>query len=311
MHDFTVGRASSHSPGAPPAPGRIAFHKGEPIEFSVDQITRLFWVKINRAAPGGCWEWTGKTLPNSYGQITIAKKHIYSHRVSFEIHRGQIPDGLHIDHLCRNRTCCNPEHLEAVTCRENIMRSPIAPAAVNARKTQCDAGHEFTAENTGRGGGGRYCRTCARKRSAPATPLLIEPGDVPRPQISVLYGAPARAGAAFTTGNGWTYLITESDMRRFWPKVDEQGSGGCWQWIAGVESDGYGTFHLTSRPVKRQASAYRFAYLALVGDVPDGYVLEHLCLNRLCVNPAHIVPVTRRTNEALRLSRLSRPAVNA
>nr|WP_240964350.1 HNH endonuclease signature motif containing protein [Streptomyces sp. C1-2] len=158
MQDLTVA--------APPPPipltGRTVHVKGEPIEFSPDQIVRLFWVKANRATRTGCWEWTGKTLPNGYGQITIAKRHIYSHRVSYEIHKGQIPDGLHIDHLCRNRACCNPAHLEAVTCRENVRRSPIALAAINAAKTHCARGHEFTEANTVIIASGRNCRTCRR-----------------------------------------------------------------------------------------------------------------------------------------------------
>lgn len=311
MHDFTVGTASNHSPEGERLRVRVVHYKGDRVEFSEEQIVRLFWVKIDET-PEGCWNWTGAKLPIGYGRITVAHRHLYSHRVSYEIHKGLIPDGLHIDHLCRNRACCNPEHLEAVTCRENIMRSPIAPAAVNARKTHCDHGHEFNEENTGHRDGGRYCRTCAQLRTTgSAEPLTIEPGDVPLPQTGFQRWMPARPGAAFTTGNGWTHLITSGDMRRFWMKVDAARADGCWQWIAGVESDGYGTFHLTSRPVKRQASAYRFAYLALVGEVPRDRILEHLCLNRRCVNPAHIVPVTRRTNEALRLARLAKPEVQA
>jgi hypothetical protein len=306
VHDFTVGTASTATLDPDQSALPPIYYKGAQLAFSAEQRQRLFWTKLNKSAPGGCWEWTGTKFPHGYGKLTLAKRSLYPHRVSYEIHKGRIPKGLHIDHLCRNRGCCNPEHLEAVTCRENIMRSPIAAAAINARKTHCDSGHEFTAENTGHYRGGRYCRTCARVRIASnPTPLVIEPGDVPTPRIDVRYGAPAQPGATFTTGNGWSHLITPRDMRRFWVKVDGAHPDGCWQWIAGTESDGYGTFHLTSRPVKRQASAHRFAYLSLVGDVPGDHVLEHLCLNRRCVNPSHIVPVTRRTNEALRLSRIA------
>jgi hypothetical protein len=173
VHDFTVGTASTPTLGAPPAPGRIAYLKGEPIEFSPGQIVRLFWAKVNRAGQGGCWEWTGKTIPNGYGQIAIAKRHLYSHRVSFEIHNGQIPSGLHIDHLCRNRACCNPAHLEAVACSENLRRSSIAPATINVAKTHCIRGHEFNEANTyvapprkGNPNGQRVCRPCARTTDA-------------------------------------------------------------------------------------------------------------------------------------------------
>ncbi|MEV0526021.1 HNH endonuclease [Streptomyces sp. NPDC050439] len=302
MEDLTVG----HPPEPIPITTRVVHLRGEPIEFTQEQITRLFWVKINRAAPGGCWAWTGSRLPNGYGRITIARRDLYSHRVSYEIHKGQIPNGLHIDHLCRVRACCNPDHLEAVTCRENIMRSPIAPAAINARKTHCAKDHEFTAANTGQGSDGtRYCRTCARLRFT-GSPLTISPGDVPPARTDLPFGAPARPGGHFSSSTGWSHAITQSDMNRFWSKVSEAAPETCWKWTANCDRSGYGMFHLAADGIKRQVNAHRFAYFALVGAAPEGSVLEHLCLVRTCVNPAHIVPVTRQTNEALRLSRLAR-----
>lgn len=292
---------------SPPTPlrGSVVYHKGNVVEIGDDQMARLFWAKIDQQAAGGCWEWNGNRLPEGYGKIRIAGLDLYSHRVSYELHKGKIPAGLHIDHLCRNRSCCNPDHLEAVTGRENIMRSPIAVAAINARKTHCGRGHEFTAENTGHQETGRFCRTCVRANVTAAVSPTVSPGDVPAPKTDIKYGSPARNGAVFSTSSGWAHIITPSDMRRFWGKVDHGGPGGCWRWTAGVDKDGYGAFHLTSQPVKRQGNAHRFAYLALAGTVSDDRILEHLCLNRRCVNPAHLVPVTRRTNEALRLSRLS------
>ncbi|MGO3650436.1 HNH endonuclease signature motif containing protein [Agrococcus casei] len=84
-----------------------------------------------------------------------------AHRFAYADSRGAIPEGLEIDHLCRNRSCVNPKHLEAVSKRENLARGYAVPA-INARKTHCKRGHEFTAENTYRWGSSRICRACKR-----------------------------------------------------------------------------------------------------------------------------------------------------
>lgn len=163
MQDLTVDKASTPIPEAERSSRRVVHYKGDHMTFSRDQISRLFWDKI-RKTPNGCWEWIGGKYPHGYGRLDLAKRGMYPHRVSYEIHKGSIPDGLHIDHLCRNRGCCNPAHLEAVTCAENIKRSPIAAATLNAEKTHCPRGHEYTPENTTylNGGRGRACRTCRR-----------------------------------------------------------------------------------------------------------------------------------------------------
>lgn len=109
----------------------------------------------------GCWLWTGYLTPRGYAAGTVAmKKGVRMHRVTYAQLRGPIPDGLQLDHLCRVRHCINPWHLEAVTCRENLMRGDTI-AAANASKTHCKRGHEFTPENTYRPpAGGRICRAC-------------------------------------------------------------------------------------------------------------------------------------------------------
>lgn len=117
----------------------------------------------------GCWLWLGYLLPAGYGKIGCLVdgrwRTLYAHRVGYELHRGHIPKGLDLDHLCRTPCCVNPWHLEPVTARENVRRSK-APAALNAGKTHCKRGHEFTPENTlvlhTLYGPARRCRTCHR-----------------------------------------------------------------------------------------------------------------------------------------------------
>lgn len=116
-------------------------------------------------AENGCWVWTAAQMSRGYGAIRVAGKVLLAHRVSYELYVGPIPEGLTIDHLCRNPSCVNPAHLEAVTQGENVRRGK-SPIAANARKTHCKRGHEFTPENTYVETHGRKCRACtlARRR---------------------------------------------------------------------------------------------------------------------------------------------------
>lgn len=112
---------------------------------------------------GDCWEWLGPKR-RGYGRIQHEGRGQRVHRVAYELVHGPIPEGLVIDHLCRNRGCVNPAHLEPVTAGENVLRGE-GISAVNARKTHCKRGHLFDEANTWISRKGRrHCRTCSRLR---------------------------------------------------------------------------------------------------------------------------------------------------
>lgn len=124
-----------------------------------------FWSKVQKTDT--CWLWTGSLDRYGYGRFNPSRPEAWSaHRYAYLTLVGLIPDGQQLDHLCRVRRCVNPAHLEPVTSRENTMRGET-PAAINARKTHCPKGHEYTAENTRVSADGeRNCRVCHRAMNA-------------------------------------------------------------------------------------------------------------------------------------------------
>lgn len=126
-----------------------------------------FWAKVD--AEGDCWEWTGAKAGGGYGAFFTTSGKVQAHRWSYEHLVGPIPEGLQIDHLCKNRACVNPDHLEPVTRLENVWRG--AGGAWNRSKMHCPQGHPYEGDNvklarrSNRRSVGRECRTCLREQA--------------------------------------------------------------------------------------------------------------------------------------------------
>lgn len=126
-----------------------------------------FWAKVQRSAADQCWPWRASVNAKrgGYGQFRVAGATRRAHIVAYEAEVGPVPDGLVLDHTCRNPRCVNPAHLEPVPLAENTRRG-MAPSAIAARTDRCAKGHAFTPENTVRrpGTSPRECRACANAK---------------------------------------------------------------------------------------------------------------------------------------------------
>lgn len=134
------------------------------MDVSLLRLPNFIADRIEPEPNSGCWLWR-LSPQQGYGVVwdKTCQKNRKAHRVVYELLVSPIPSGLQIDHRCRVRACVNPAHLDVVTSAENTKRSPIAPAVVNARKTHCLRGHEFTPDNIVPLGRWRTCRACRRE----------------------------------------------------------------------------------------------------------------------------------------------------
>jgi hypothetical protein len=155
---------------------RYGHIKGQPIRYingHYQRSTRLSPVDYVVDAVTGCWIWQRSRLPSGYGQMRYGGRMRRAHRVHYERHRGPIPAGLHLDHLCRNPACVNPTHLEAVTPREHTLRGNTIAARRRAQ-THCVRGHPFDDANRGPVPSGLMMDHLCRNRAC-VNPYHLEP----------------------------------------------------------------------------------------------------------------------------------------
>ena len=131
------------------------------------ELEKRFWARVDKPdGSNACWVWQGSDNGTGYGQISKNYKKIYVHRLSYQIHTGDIPDGMTVHHSCMNTLCVNPGHLELVTRGENTLMGYAINVAASKRKaiTHCRYGHEYNEKNTYVSGGSRHCRSCRLRR---------------------------------------------------------------------------------------------------------------------------------------------------
>lgn len=226
-------------------------------------LEQRFREKISpvRNEEADCWHWKAFKDRSGYGGFVIDGKTRRAHRVAYEWWCSLIPEGLVIDHICGQRDCVNPNHLQAVSRAENTRRGD--GGKIWRERSHCSMGHEFTEENTfHRSDGGRGCRVCRKERNRRYHANKIKNRQV-------------------------------SSEDPFWGKLNKpNGPSGCWIWTETKNDLGYGRTMVKNR----QVFAHRRAYELAVGPIPAGLVIDHLCKNPPCCNPSHLEAVTPTEN---------------
>jgi hypothetical protein len=257
----------------------------------------------------GCSVWQRAKTKAGYGQVPINGNMLY-HRIYYENHIGPIPEGLVLDHLCKNAACCNPDHLEPVTQAENMRRT---------RRPSCGRGHKMTDGNVYVApSGARQCRECirlrkrdlahrlaaehrARRMSAESqsrrqAPSLKNP-SVPTIRLGKCQcgcGSDTRIAKKTITAKG---IIKGKPMRYLrghansWREIGGyaiDSKTGCWIWQRSTSLNGYGQAWYRGKLYR----AHRLFYELRVGPISYGLHIDHKCGVKLCVNPEHLEAVT-------------------
>lgn len=223
----------------------------------------------------GCWEWTGYVEKVGYGRTSYMNVRQYVHRLSYMLHNGPIGEALHIDHLCRNKICFNPDHLEAVTPKENIRRAVYKGYCNKHQKEFLKTGH-------------KWCESCYKESRAEFYRKKVE-CDLCDKVIT-----------ATNIKRHHKNIHGESRRERGLPirvrieSASSKSDTGCWELNTKLNPQGYGYLWVEGR----KESVHRASYEAFIGPISEGMTIDHICRNTSCVNPNHLEQVTQSENNA-------------
>ena len=222
-----------------------------------------------------CWEWKGSMSFDGYG-VSESKR---VHRLIYQLYFGEISKGFVVNHLCENRSCCNPNHLKAVTVKENINYSLYKRKGENSTKSKLNNEKVKEIQN------------------------LLENTDMKRSHIAKKYNVNSGtihdiyAGVTWNNITGYPknkkdrkkYTIEEITKYFYQRILMTDNNVECWKWVGSVDTKGYGK-------MINGEFTHRFAYKLYKGDILEGLVINHLCKNIWCVNPIHLESVTISDN---------------
>jgi hypothetical protein len=270
-----------------------------------DKDLTRFWKKVDKRGDDECWFWTACTHRSGHGEIKWGEHARRAHRVSWQIHFGDIPEGLFVCHKCDEPSCVNPNHLYLGTPLDNMMdrvrrdhagkyRRPIrkkikiTPAERFWRKVNKGSDDEcwtWTAQKDKQGYGRIWWVNS--KENAHYVSWKIHYGEVPN-GLHVIHTC-NRPGCVnplhLQLADRPTYGVShEKTLHLFWDKVDRRGINECWNWLAGKKYGGYGSFKWKGHNI----GAHRMSWILHNGDIPDGMEVLHECDNPACINPRHL-----------------------
>jgi hypothetical protein len=246
------------------------------IELLDGRLPLWFWAQLvvwqHEVMEGECWSWRRPLDRDGYGQVHRGSRNIHAHQMAWEALVGPLPNWIFLDHLCLNRSCVRPAHLEPVVSREITF-------------FWVGYGHGAV-DHTGLHPQERANRAAGNRQVAQARELTTA-----REVQGELFEHLCEGGGSRALEVGPVQFRDRRLPKRFWNSVvPPETPDGCWEWCGSRERFGYGRLGWAGNLWK----SHRVSYTALVGPIPEGHDVHHICKNPPCVRPDHLTAVTRR-----------------